>query len=112
MKPSLSHKWACTHSPVFQESLDRNTVVFRDLPQKLERFMEVKLSDPLRNRYGKHDSPMTGRFKGYYHAHLRDDAILIYTLKDRAVNLIYVSTHAEIEGRRCGLTHDRISAYN
>jgi mRNA-degrading endonuclease YafQ of YafQ-DinJ toxin-antitoxin module len=101
-----------TTSPVFQDSLDRNAIVFPDLPQKLERFIDVKADDPLRNRYGKHDSPMTGPLKGFYHTHLRDDAILIYKLKDKAVNLVYVCPHAEIEGKRARTMREKLSAYN
>jgi mRNA-degrading endonuclease YafQ of YafQ-DinJ toxin-antitoxin module len=104
--------WPMIKSPVFQESLDRNAIIFPDLHEKLERFAEVKSDDPLRNRYGKHDSPMNGRLKGFYHAHLRDDAILIYKLKDKAVNLVYVCPHSEIEGKRCGKTAEKLSAYN
>jgi mRNA-degrading endonuclease YafQ of YafQ-DinJ toxin-antitoxin module len=112
MKSSLDRKWSFTHSPVFQESLERNAIVFNDLPEKLQKFKDVKGEDPLRCRYGKHDGPMTGRFKGYHHAHLRDDAILIYKLKNKAVDLVYISSHAEIEGKRCKNTLDRLSVYN
>lgn len=112
MKVSLDRNWSFTHSPFFQESLERNAIVFNDLPAKLEKFKGVKAQDPLRNKYGKHDSPFTGPLKGFYHAHLRDDAIIIYKLKDRAVDLVYISTHAEIEGKRRRSMVNRLSAYN
>lgn len=111
MKVSLDQNWSVTHSPIFQESLERNAIVFSDLPEKLRKFKEVKGTDPLRNRYGKHDAPMTGAFKGFFHAHLRDDAILIYKLRDRKLDLVYISSHAEIEGKRCRVTRQRLEAY-
>jgi mRNA-degrading endonuclease YafQ of YafQ-DinJ toxin-antitoxin module len=104
--------WNISESSLFRDSLNRNSVVFRDLPQKLERFIEVKLDNPLSARYGKHDRPMTGPLTGFWHAHLRDDAILIYNFKDRCVNLVYVATHAEVEGKRCKMTATRLSEFN
>lgn len=111
MKYGAGRKWPVTTSPVFQDSLDRNTIIFNDLPKKLDRFIDIKGDDPLRSRYGKHDSPMTGPFKGFYHTHLRDDAILIYKIKDQAINLVYVCPHSEIEGKRSRKTMERLSVY-
>lgn len=105
-------RWDTTRSPLFQDSLERNTIIFKDLPEKLERFIDIKLSDPMKARYGKHDGPMTGPFKGHNHAHLRDDAIVIYTLKGRKLNLIYIATHAEVEGKRCARTAERLTRFD
>ena len=71
-------QWKISYSPVFLDSFERNQIVFNDLGTKLERFLTVKTQNPLSNRYGKHDRPMTGALTGFWHCHLRDDAVLIY----------------------------------
>lgn len=109
---NTSSQWNISESPLFRESLTRNTVIFADLPQKLEKFLEVKLQNPLSSRYGKHDSPCRpgSALEGFHHCHLRDDAILIYQLKERRVHLVYIAPHAEIEGKRLKQTAKRLKA--
>lgn len=76
-------------------------LTFSDLNRKLIECIKVKMQDPLNGRYGKHD----GGYKsgtplvGFNHCHLRDDAILTYTMKDNALNLFYICPHSEIEGK-------------
>lgn len=96
----------------FEESLKRNMKVFPDLAEKLKKFLEVKLSDPMKARYGKHDSPFKPGtpLAGFMHCHLRDDAVLIYSLKNRNVNLLYICTHAEMEGKNTNKLAKRITA--
>jgi mRNA-degrading endonuclease YafQ of YafQ-DinJ toxin-antitoxin module len=86
----------------FEESLKKHERVFPDLREKLKKFIEVKKDNPIQGRYGKHDSPFsTGTpLAGYMHCHLRDDAILIYTMKNRNINLLLVCSHAEIDGAK------------
>lgn len=103
--------WSVSVSPLFKDSLNKTRGIFPDIDDKLKKFIEVKSPNPLQNRYGKHDSPMTGQLKGFYHAHLRDDAIIIYTLKNRAINLICIVSHAEIEGGRLKKIAKVLSAY-
>lgn len=103
--------WDISMSPIFEESLRRNTTVFRDLPQKLEKFVQLKVADPVRNKYGKHDRPMKGDLSGFWHAHLRDDAVVIWNLRNRCVNLVYIACHAEIEGKRLKLTERKLAPY-
>lgn len=110
-KSTATGRWETTRSPVFQGSLERHSVVFKDLPEKLDRFIDIKTSDPLNARYGKHDGPMTGPLKGFSHAHLRDDAIVLYHMKGRKLNLIAVVSHAEVEGKRCLKFAERMKQY-
>lgn len=63
------------------------------------------------NRYGKHDGPMSGPLSHFLHCHLRDDAILIYKLKNRSIYLVCVVQHADIEGKRLKLTAKRVSGF-
>lgn len=86
----------------FNESLLKHERVFPDLRDKLKKFIETKQSDPLRAKYGKHDSGFkTGTpLAGYLHCHLRDDAILIYTLKNQQINLVLICGHSDIEGSK------------
>lgn len=65
-------EWTISKSPIFDETMTQHLRVFPDLNEKLKKFTDLKLADPLRNRYGKHDGPMTGPFAGFFHAHLRD----------------------------------------
>lgn len=90
-----------TRSSIFDESLKRNMKIFPDLADKLKKFLDLKVADPLNSRYGKHDGPFKPGtpLSGYMHCHLRDDAVLIYSLKNRNVNLLYICSHAEMEGK-------------
>lgn len=105
--------WGISQSPIFVASLDENLRIFPDLKEKLAKFTSVKLPNPVapQARYGKHDSPMTGPLVGFWHCHLRDDAILIYNFANRCVNLVCIVSHAEIEGKRAKLTGKRIAPY-
>jgi mRNA-degrading endonuclease YafQ of YafQ-DinJ toxin-antitoxin module len=97
-----SNEFGVVQGKHFEDSLKRCEKVFPDLREKLKKFLTVKRDDPLRSRYGKHDGPFaTGTpLAGYMHCHLRDDAILIYTLKNRNINLLLICNHADIEGKR------------
>lgn len=101
-------KWAVARSDLFNDSLARQSVVFPDLGDKLNKFLETKKDDPINARYGKHDRRLTGDLAGFWHCHLRDDAILIYRLSGRTMTLVYVSAHAEIEGKRLKQTAKRL----
>lgn len=107
-----AEEWAVSRTPIFDESLKRNTKIFPDLPQKLAKFIEVKKQNPFQNRYGKHDRPFTGPLIGFFHAHLRDDAILIYKLQNKSIVLVYICSHAEIEGNRHKQTIKMLEPYN
>lgn len=89
--------WGISRTDLFEPSLKNRMRVFPDLPEKLAKFIEVKMQNPVMARYGKHDSPFTGPLVGFWHCHLRDDAILIYNLKNRCVNLVMIVSHADIE---------------
>lgn len=104
--------WGVSRSPIFDESLRANTRVFKDLPDRVAKFIEFKCNDPINSKYGKHDRPLTGELVGFWHCHLRDDAVLIYNLLNRCVNLVYIAPHAEIEGKRLKMTGARLAPYN
>lgn len=104
--------WGVSYSDLFGESLRENTRIFPDLPERVEKFIDAKINDPLSIRYGKHDRPMTGALVGFWHTHLKDDAVLVYNLVNRCINLVYIAKHSEIEGKRLRKTADRLAAYN
>lgn len=83
-------------------------MVFPDLKDKLDKFLSIKRDDPVQNRYGKHDRRMVGDLAGFWHCHLRDDAVLIYQLHGRTMTLVYIAPHAEIEGKRLKQTAKRL----
>lgn len=97
-----SKSWGVVASPLFDNSLIETRRVFSDIEDKLEKFIDLKAPNPLdpSNRMGKHDSIMTGALAGYWHCHLRDDAILIYKLTKRCIHLISIVAHADIEGKK------------
>ncbi len=95
-----AQEWGVSYTPLFNDALKRHRQTFPDLPEKIQKFIDVKLQNPLSMRYGKHDRPFTGPLVGFWHCHLRDDAILIYNLKNRALNLVVIVSHNEIEGKR------------
>jgi len=84
---------------------------FPDIREKLNKFLATKMENPLTTRYGKHDSPMRGHLAGFWHCHLRDDAVLIYDLSDRVLTLVYLTPHAEIEGKRLKSTAMRLAQF-
>lgn len=83
-----------------------------DLDTKLARFLAIKLPNPLSRDalFGKHDRPFTGPLVGYWHCHMAADAILIYRLRDRSVQLMLICQHGEIEGKRLKATARRLAA--
>lgn len=105
--------WGVSQSPIFDATLTDHERVFPDLSEKLAKFISVKLPNPLAPtaRYGKHDSPMTGPLVGFFHCHLRDDAILIYRLRNRTVFLVAIVAHSEIEGKRAKLTGKKLAPF-
>lgn len=105
--------WTVDYSAIFQDSFKAHSVVFPDLGDKLKKFIEIKLPNPIdpSNRYGKHDGPFTGPLVGFWHCHLRDDAILIYKLQNRSILLVCVVAHAEIEGKRAQKMAKKIAPY-
>lgn len=103
--------WGVSQSDMFEDSLKDNMIVFPDLREKLAKFVDVKCDNPLMARYGKHDRPFTGPLVGFWHCHLRDDAILIYNLKNRCVNLVAIVKHSDIEGKRAVKTGKRLRDY-
>lgn len=108
---NASEPWKIVYAPIFQESLVERMRVFPDIREKLAKFIEVKLADPLSARYGKHDGPMTAMLTGFMHCHLRDDAILIYNRKNRVFELVAIVPHADIEGKRLKQTAKRLAGF-
>jgi mRNA-degrading endonuclease YafQ of YafQ-DinJ toxin-antitoxin module len=106
-----ANSWRVDRSELFDDSLERMKVVFADLPDKVNKFLATKSPNPLLYKYGKHDRRMTGDLAGFYHCHLRDDAVLIYSLSNRVMSLIYIAPHAEIEGKRLKTTARRLSQF-
>jgi mRNA-degrading endonuclease YafQ of YafQ-DinJ toxin-antitoxin module len=103
--------WGVSYTPLFAPSLLHHQKKFRDLSDKVEKFIDLKTPNPMANKYGKHDSPFTGPLVGFFHTHLRDDAILIYNLQNRCVNLIMIVNHAEIEGKFAKRTAAKIDPF-
>jgi mRNA-degrading endonuclease YafQ of YafQ-DinJ toxin-antitoxin module len=97
-----SQDWVAQPSDIFVDSLKATRRIFSDIDEKVARFVDVKLPNPISRdaKYGKHDGPMTGPLAGFYHCHLRDDAILIYRLTGKTVLMICIVSHAETEGKR------------
>lgn len=92
--------WEISVTPLFAPSLMLQIKRYSDLKEKLDKFVEVKKENPLIAKFGRNDYPFTGALVGFWHAHLKEDAIIIYNLKNRCINLICVVSHTEIEGRR------------
>ncbi len=106
-----NRSWGVVQSDEFASSMAKMLITFPDLKRKLKKFLDAKIDDPVNNKYGKHDRRMVGDLAGFYHCHLRDDAVLIYGLSKRVITLICVTPHAEIEGRRLRLTARRLSQF-
>lgn len=94
--------WTVEETPFFEASVLATKKIFPDIGAKLHKFLEYKLQDPIRNPYGKHDKPFAGGspLEGFRDCHLRDDAVLIYKLRGRAILLVKIISHAEMEGRK------------
>lgn len=106
--------WTVAPSDLFADSVAAIQKTFPDIKEKIEKFIQVKLPNPLdpSARYGKHDRPMVHALAGLLHCHLRDDAILIYDLRGRTLVMVAVVTHADIEGKRLRSTANRMHGYN
>ena len=104
-------EWTVDYTDLLAPSLLEMRRTFPDIDEKLKKFIDLKLTNPLAARYGKHDGPFTGPLAGFYHAHLRDDAIIIYKLKNRAIIIVMLVRHAEIEGRRAKSIRNLLSPH-
>lgn len=89
-------------SAIFRQSVRDFKAIYPDVEERVFRFIKVKSDDPLNTRYGNNDAPMSshGPFAGYMHAHLAPDLLILYTLKNRTLNLVALCQHADTEGKR------------
>lgn len=110
-QPQARQPWGVSMTNIFAPSLAEHRRVFPDLDEKLAKFIGLKTPDPITARYGKHDRPFTGPLVGFWHCHLRDDAILIYNLQNHAINLVAICSHSEIEGKRAQKMSKRLNSY-
>ena len=109
---AIQTPWGISKSSLFDASVTEMTARVPDLAAKVKRFIDIKLPNPL-NRdalVGKHDRPFTGAMVGYWHCHVATDAILIYRLENRSVQLCLVCQHKDLEGKRLGVTVKRLRA--
>jgi mRNA-degrading endonuclease YafQ of YafQ-DinJ toxin-antitoxin module len=85
----------------FVESLAKTERTFPKIREQLLKFARVKRDDPINGKYSSQDYPYSGGgpLAGYHHCHLRDDAILIYTIKNNCLNLLFLCAHADVEGK-------------
>jgi mRNA-degrading endonuclease YafQ of YafQ-DinJ toxin-antitoxin module len=102
--------WGISRTPLFDESFQRLRTKYPDLGERLQRFIDIKLPDPITARAGKHDRPFTAMLVGFWHCHLAPDAILIYRLANRSIQLVLVCQHADIEGKRLRQTARKLGA--
>ena len=105
--------WSVEYAPCFEQSITDAQVIFPDIREKLKKFIDYKLANPVINTYGKHDKLMVPKtpLAGFCGCHLRDDAVLIYRLKNRVIFLIKIVSHAEIEGKRLRLLAQQLAPY-
>lgn len=82
---------------LFLESFENHKKRVKNLPERLERFINFKKDNPFK-RYGKHDYPFTGPLQGYNHVHLADDTILVYKIKNDILKCLMIISHEEILG--------------
>lgn len=108
-----SAPWGVSVSPMFAETVLQTRKIFPDIEERIKKFVAVKTPNPIdpNNRYGKHDRQFTGPLVGFWHCHLRDDAILIYKLANHAIFLIAVVSHADIEGKRAQKMAKKLSVF-
>ncbi len=103
--------WGITKTALFDETFSSMLTKVPDLRERLKKFIEVKSPNPMMNRYGKNDGPFThSQLRGILHCHLAPDAILLYRLLNRTIQLMMVCQHADIEGRRLKQTIRRLAA--
>ena len=98
--------WGVSKSSLFDASFSAMLPRVSDLRQRLARFLDIKLPNPLSPtaRVGKSDSPLKPPFQGLWHCHLAPDVILIYRLINRSIQLMLICQHADIEGKRMKVT--------
>lgn len=105
--------WGVTVSSMFAQSVLDTRKIFPDIEERIKKFVAVKQPNPIdpNNRYGKHDRQFTGPLVGFWHCHLRDDAILIYKLANHSIFLVAVVSHADIEGKRAQKMAKKLSVF-
>ena len=103
--------WGVSKTPAFDPSFNAMLPKVPDLDERLARFLNIKLPNPLSPtaKAGKNDRPFTVPLQPFWHAHLAPDAILIYRLLNRTIQLVLVCQHADIEGKRMKLMAKRLA---
>lgn len=98
---AIETPWVIARGRLFDQSLEQMATKVPDLRERLARFATVKLPNPLSREavFGKHDTAFT-LMPGFRHCHLAPDAILIYRLVGRCVQLVLICQHHDIEGKR------------
>lgn len=111
--PRDTSPWGVEMSEIFQSSMDKAKLRYSDIYDHLDRFLILKTPDPVSGpRFGNNDGPFTGPLlSGFLHCHLREDAVLIYRLRDRKIFLIKVVSHSETEGRKQKILSKELSPY-
>ena len=104
--------WGVSKTSLFDQSVQVMLPKVPDLRERLQRFIDLKLPNPLdpNAKAGKHDRPFTNILVGFWHCHLAPDAILVYRLANRSIQLVLVCQHADIEGKRLMQTAKRLAA--
>lgn len=109
---AITAPWGASYGDLFQASLLAMLPKVPDLSDRLKRFIAIKLPNPMDRHalVGKHDRPFTGPLVGFWHCHLAADAILIYRLHNRCVQLNMICQHADIEGKRAKAVAKRLAS--
>ena len=86
--------------PFFKSSVDSMEKKYPDLLTRLDRFIDVKTPNPLAIKYGKTDGPFSDYLRGFWHCHLAPDAILIYRLRNRIIEMAIIVQHDDLSRKR------------
>ena len=101
---------AAAVGPYFKASLDAMEKKYPDLLARLDRFIDVKVPNPLAAKYGKTDGPFSDYLRGFWHCHLAPDAILIYRLRNRTVELALICQHDDLSRKRIKTLDKQLAA--
>lgn len=87
-----------TMGKLFLESFKEMKKTYPNLDKKYESFIGRK-TENITNKFGTHDYQFVGGLSEFRHCHLMHDAILIYRIQKRNIELLYVCKHDEIKTR-------------
>jgi mRNA-degrading endonuclease YafQ of YafQ-DinJ toxin-antitoxin module len=93
---------------LFVKSYIEMKTKYPNLDKKYDEFIKIKSAN-IRDNYGTHDYALVGILAGFKHCHLAPDAILIYRVKDKTVEMLFMCQHDDMKQKNAKRLANKLS---